>query len=61
LLTWSYAAQCRPPLAGCTTHINCANCPCYAYRRHEAHIARILSGRPSTYLQPPLFDTREVA
>jgi hypothetical protein len=29
-LAWSYAARRRPPLPGCTTHRNCANCPRYA-------------------------------
>lgn len=24
---WSYAARRRPPLPGCTSHRNCANCP----------------------------------
>jgi hypothetical protein len=28
-LAWSYAARRRPPLAGCTTHRNCASCPRY--------------------------------
>lgn len=29
-LAWSYAARRQPPLAGCTTHKNCANCPRFA-------------------------------
>jgi hypothetical protein len=29
-MAWSYAARRRPPLPGCTRHINCANCPRYA-------------------------------
>jgi hypothetical protein len=29
-LAWSYAARRRPPLPGCTSHRNCANCPRYA-------------------------------
>jgi hypothetical protein len=29
-LAWSIHARHRPPLAGCTSHRNCANCPRYA-------------------------------
>lgn len=31
-LAWSYAARRRPPLPGCTTHKNCANCAKFAFR-----------------------------
>lgn len=30
-LAWSYAARRQPPLDGCTTHKNCANCPKFAF------------------------------
>jgi hypothetical protein len=38
-MAWSYAARRRPPLPGCVGHINCANCPRYAYRwyHHVTH------------------------
>ncbi len=29
-MSWSYAARRAEPMAGCTTHINCANCLPYA-------------------------------
>lgn len=29
-MAWSYAARRQPPMAGCRTHINCANCLPYA-------------------------------
>jgi hypothetical protein len=29
-MAWSYDARRKPPLPGCTTHINCANCIKYA-------------------------------
>lgn len=31
-LAWSYDARRSPPLPGCTTHKNCANCHHYAFR-----------------------------
>lgn len=31
-MAWSYKARREPPLDGCTTHINCANCLIYATR-----------------------------
>ncbi|GAA1005486.1 hypothetical protein Aple_051120 [Acrocarpospora pleiomorpha] len=31
-MAWSYAARREPPLTGCTTHKNCANCLTYATR-----------------------------
>jgi hypothetical protein len=31
-MSWSYSARRDPPLDGCTTHINCANCLIYASR-----------------------------
>ncbi|HWH01145.1 MAG TPA: hypothetical protein VNV66_17945 [Pilimelia sp.] len=37
-MAWSVAARRRPPLPGCTRHINCANCPRYAYRWHRTVI-----------------------
>ncbi|WP_028569537.1 hypothetical protein [Salinispora tropica] len=53
-LAWSYTARRRPPLPGCTTHINCANCPRFAYQWHTNHIRPILNRQP-TRTQPPLF------
>ena len=34
-MAWSYAARHDPPLPGCTTHKNCANCIHYARRWRE--------------------------
>lgn len=34
-MAWSYEARRRPPLAGCTTHKNCANCPRWALAWRE--------------------------
>lgn len=31
-MAWSYDARRKPPLPGCTTHINCANCIKYALK-----------------------------
>ncbi len=42
-LAWSYAARRRPPLPGCTAHINCANCPRYALAWRE-RLLRALDG-----------------
>ncbi|MEV0734222.1 hypothetical protein [Polymorphospora sp. NPDC050346] len=54
-LAWSYTARRRPPLPGCTTHINCANCPRFAYQWHRTHIAPILARQAPTCLQLQLF------
>ncbi len=42
-MAWSYAARRSAPLAGCTGHINCANCPRYALAWRAA-IAHDLDG-----------------
>ncbi|PRY00429.1 DUF7221 family queuine tRNA-ribosyltransferase-like protein [Allonocardiopsis opalescens] len=42
-MAWSYDARRRPPLPGCTTHINCANCPRYAL----AWRTRLLTNLPT--------------
>lgn len=34
-MAWSFHARRRPPLPGCTTHINCANCSIYALKWRE--------------------------
>jgi hypothetical protein len=43
-MAWSYAARRRPPMPGCTTHANCANCPkaALAWRSHVQHQIRCL-------------------
>lgn len=48
-MAWSYAARRRPPLPGCSGHINCANCASYALRWRE----RLLGNLP-TWHQPTL-------
>ena len=50
-LAWSYHARRRPPLAGCTQHRNCANCPRYALAWREG-IARELDGPRQLRLAP---------
>lgn len=55
-LAWSYSARRRPPLPGCTAHINCANCPRFAYGWHAAHIAPIQRLRRPSCVQPTLFE-----
>jgi hypothetical protein len=42
-MAWSFGARRRAPLVGCTSHINCANCPRYALA-WRASIARDLDG-----------------
>jgi len=45
-MAWSYAARRRPPLPGCETrHINCANCPRYAYQWHARVCATLARPR----------------
>ena len=52
-MAWSYAARRHPPLPGCETrHINCANCPRYAYRWYS-HVRASLTW--PRYTQPTLF------
>lgn len=52
-LAWSYAARRKPPLPGCTTHINCANCSLYAM----AWRTRVIAAQHTepTHHQPALF------
>ncbi|MDQ0845087.1 hypothetical protein QFZ68_004767 [Streptomyces sp. V1I6] len=52
-LAWSYAARRKPPMPGCTTHINCANCHRYALAWRERVIA--IPERAPAYEQPSLF------
>jgi hypothetical protein len=51
-MAWSVAARREPPLPGCHGHINCANCPRYAYRWYQQVIAAAAHPAP---VQPPLF------
>ncbi|MEQ4723146.1 hypothetical protein [Nonomuraea sp. B19D2] len=58
-MAWSYAARREPPLPGCASHKNCANCLIYARRWRS----RLLSGLARRGHQPDLFDhlTRDTA
>lgn len=40
-LAWSFAARNDPPLPGCTTHKNCANCMLYALRWYDHLLAQL--------------------
>ncbi|GII25343.1 deazapurine DNA modification protein DpdA family protein [Planosporangium mesophilum] len=40
-MAWSVEARRSAPLPGCTRHINCANCPRYAYRWRDQVLAAI--------------------
>lgn len=40
-MAWSFAARRKPPLEGCTTHINCANCIKYATMWYDDLIERL--------------------
>jgi hypothetical protein len=51
-MAWSIAARREPPLPGCTTHINCANCSRYAYRWQQRIVAT--TAQPPS-VQPALF------
>ena len=53
-MAWSAAARRQPPLPGCTGHINCANCPRYAYQWRQNVIDHIST--PPETSQPALFD-----
>ncbi len=58
-MAWSYAARRRPPLPGCQgRHLNCANCPRYAYQWYE-HVGASLRGPRCTQLT--LFGTGDGA
>lgn len=48
-LAWSYAARRQPPLPGCTTHKNCANCPKFALRWLAAIQAQIAACQDRSY------------
>lgn len=50
-MAWSIAARREPSLPDCTGHINCANCPRYAYRWRQHVTAPLPCDR-----QPALFD-----
>jgi hypothetical protein len=43
LLAWSYAVRHRPPLPGCASHRNRANCPRYALAR-RSRLVCVLDG-----------------
>jgi hypothetical protein len=51
-LSWSAQARREPPLPGCTSHRNCANCLRYALRWRTRVLATINTSAP----QPALFD-----
>ncbi len=51
-MAWSIAARRRPPLPDCAGHLNCANCPRYAYRWRQHVLAE--TSRPRD-VQPSLF------
>lgn len=53
-MAWSVAARRRPPLLGCTTHINCANCSRYAYRWRQHVLTTCATASPAV-VQPALF------
>jgi hypothetical protein len=59
-LAWSYAARREPPLDGCTTHTNCANCTRYAYRWHTQVVETIARATGAVQLDL-LVDLAEVA
>jgi hypothetical protein len=40
-MAWSYDARSNPPLPGCTTHKNCANCWLYAQQWRQRLLAKI--------------------
>lgn len=48
-------------MAGCSGHVNCANCPRYAYHWHDTKVAPILGRRRTAYVQPTFFDALEVS
>jgi hypothetical protein len=52
-MAWSFAARQTPALPGCTGHLNCANCPRYAYRWHASVTATVEHAYRA--VQPPLF------
>jgi len=52
-MAWSYQARRELPLPGCTTHINCANCPRYAYPWHT-RVLRTVSRQLPLFATPTL-------
>jgi hypothetical protein len=58
-MAWSFAARRQPPLPECgARHINCANCPRYAYQWHHRVSAAVAQPR---YTQLPLFTAEDGA
>ena len=58
-MAWSFAARRQPPLPGCQTrHINCANCPGFAYQWYQRVSAALARPR---HTQLPLFSEGEGA
>jgi hypothetical protein len=56
-MAWSFAARRQPPLPGCQIrHINCANCPRFAYQWHHRVAAALARPR---YTQLPLFPAED--
>lgn len=53
-LAWSFAARRAPPLPGCVSHINCANCERYALRWLD-HLHARLPGAARAHGQLSLF------
>ena len=51
-MAWSYAARRQPPLPGCTSHKNCANCLAYATQWRT----RTLAAYHARGYQATLFD-----
>jgi hypothetical protein len=51
-MAWSAHARRQPPLPGCTSHRNCANCPRYALQWRT----RVLATIAAATIQPALFD-----
>ena len=51
-MAWSAQARRQPALPGCTSHINCANCPRYALQWRR----RVLAVASRPLRQPALFD-----
>jgi hypothetical protein len=45
-MAWSYEARRRPPLPGCSAHLNCANCPRWALRWREKVMVRVADYQP---------------
>lgn len=48
-MAWSFRARRSPPLLGCTSHINCANCQRYALRWRAALLDTLAGRRQTTW------------